>query len=76
MVSETPCLEGYADVGGALISREAAQRTVAEELAHGPLGGMYHRPSLDGHFVLAALWMTGQPLPDRLKGLQCQRVEP
>lgn len=76
MISTQPCHNGYANEQGTLISREVATRTIEEEFAKGPLGKGRHRPQIDGHFVLAALWMTGQPLPDSLKDLRCGPDEP
>lgn len=48
---------------GRLYTREELAPLIAQEFTNGPPDTAYHRTRVDGQFILAALLMTGQPLP-------------
>jgi hypothetical protein len=73
MLPQDPCQYGYIKEQGGPISREVATQAITEEFTKGPLKTTYHRPQLDGHFVLGAMYMTGQPLPESLRTLTCPK---
>ncbi len=74
MISERPCQHGYFDEQGELLSKEAATAIVKEEFERGPTELAYHRPKRDGAFVLGALYMTGQPIPESLRTHTCPKT--
>lgn len=76
MIPPQPCQHGYIQEQGGPISKEVATQAINEEFTKGPLQTTYHRPQLDGHFVLGAMYMTGQPLPESIRTLTCPKGDP